>query len=157
MSEGDYRFYIGMSKPVLDQRSRHNVLAVETIRMGTRTIAARVVVAQDRRLILLLEKKGLWRAYSEIVEAFNIWARAVGPKTSDPSRARGVTPNAKELELAKVLKITEWKIRCQAMHISSLMAMDIIIDGRGLRETARHRHVRFTTPLENLIKCLEVW
>ncbi len=50
-----------------------------------------------------------------------------------------------------------WQIRCKTLHISSHMALDVIVFGEPLRAVDAKYKFATGTAKKNLLKCLDVW
>lgn len=154
MKDGDSRVQYGYAN--LKERAQHDMVVVENVRHGTRTIAARVVVAPDRRLINNLEEDGLWGAYKSISRAIGIITAGLGAKSFDPSRIRGNGSIDDEGALL-VVRYTKWYDLCNKRYLAPLLVKKMIID--GLSPNALDKQFSFYNGAtkKKVWECLLIW
>lgn len=154
MKDGDSRVQYGYAN--LKERAQHDMVVVENVRHGTRTIAARIVVATDRRIIQDLEEDGLWGAYKSISRAIGIITAGLGAKSFDPSRIRGNGSIDDEGALL-VVRYTKWYDLCKQRYLAPLLVKKMIIDGISLNGLDKEYKFYKGSSKLKVWKCLEVW
>lgn len=156
INEGDSRLHYGMNADVLAHRARHEALLMETIRLGTRSINARVVVVPTRRVVAELEEQGLWGAYKAIYRVLKSQYAEVGVRAFDPSRVGGGISESDDLsDLVKTYGI--WVEMCKRKHKSPLMVRNMIVDGWNFAEIEAKYKFMHGTAKKNLFECLALW
>lgn len=146
---------LGFDSAILKHRAKHDMLVIENVRCGTRTIAARVVIAPDRRVINDLEESGLWGAFKSISEAIKIRTQGLGARTFDPSRVSGQSSADDGADL--LIRYDRWVLLCKSRYYSPMMVLDMVVDGLSFRAIDKKRHFLQGTAKKNMWKCLAVW
>lgn len=147
--------HMGMSSEVIAHRSKHEMTMVENVRMGSRMVAARVVVVPQRRIVVQLEKDGLWGAYKSIARALEIETSGLGVKIQNmESTGRGYGRND-DGEL--FMKYIRWVDLCKRKHFSPLMIRKMVLEGMNFAELDKSFHFREGTARRNLWNCLPLW
>lgn len=145
-----------MDVNVLKNRGNHDMLVVENVRLGARSVAMRVVVAPDRRVISALEESGLWGAYRAISEAIKIRTQGLGARTFDPSRVTGCSSgvdNGAEL----LQKYDMWYRLCAQRHLAPILVRKMIIDGLSMNAIDKEfKFYKGATKIK-IWECLKVW
>jgi len=154
--DGDSRFQHGMDSAVIAKRAQHELVAIESIRLGSRSVAHRVVVVPDRRVVAALESDGLWKAYESIYEAIKIRTQGLGARAFDPSRVPGRSAGV-ENGAYLLLQYDAWHKLCKARHLSPRLVLDMVIDGLPLYKIDQKRRFMAGTAKKNLWKCLALW
>lgn len=154
MKDGDSRVQYGYAN--LKERAQHDMVVVENVRMGTRTVAARIVVAPDRRVINDLEEDGLWGAYKSISRAIGIITAGLGAKSFDPSRIHGNSSIDDDGALL-VVRYTKWYDLCNKRYLAPLLVKKMIIDGLSLAALDKEFQFRKGSCKEKVWQSLAVW
>lgn len=156
INEGDSRLQHGMRKDVIDQRSRHDTLIIEEVRNGKRTIPLRVRVASDAKLRNSLTSDQEI-AYDAIARAYNIIVSGLGLRATDYSAATGKGLAGVERGAELMVEYWEWRDTCKQRYISAKMAVEVIVDGKSLRQVEIDHKMIEGTAKSNLLKALGVW
>lgn len=155
IENGDSRLHHGMDNNILKQRARHDMLAIEEVRHGSRSIAARVVVVPARRIIEQLEQDGLWGAYKSIARALEIETSGLGLKVQNmESVGRG---HGRSDDGTLYMKFIRWVDLCKVHHYSPLMIRKMVLEGMNFTELDKSFHFREGTAKKNLWNCLPLW
>lgn len=156
INDGDSRLHYGMDAQVLKLRAAHENLMMETIKLGTRSINARVVVVPTRRVVAELEEHGLWGAYKSIYRAIKSQYGEVGVKSADPSRVGGGYDSIEDIAL-RVTKYGIWVELCKRKYKSPMMVRNFIVDGWNFEQIEAAYKFRHGAAKKNLFECLALW
>lgn len=147
----------GLDSAVLSKRSQHDNISIETVRNGSKDIAVRLRVAGDAKIRNSL-RADQERAYDNISHAFSMITAGLGLYGTDYSTQRGKSLlNGVGSGAEIMMKYWQWRDLCRSAHVSSRMAIDIIVFGKTLKQCDRDHKKGTGTAIKNLLKCLDLW
>ena len=112
----------------------------------------------DARLWATLEGRRQDAAL-QIAHAFEAMSRGLGYTLSNWERLPGARShnNASEAHARLVGDYAEWAKRCALAKISHAMVLDILVFGKGLKQSDGERRMRKGSARKNLLKGLEIY
>lgn len=120
-----------------------------------RTSLTRVRNRQDMRLFKAMDAMQE-EAFIQIRTAHAILTNGLGVKTQK-FELSGVSTGDIMAGALLLKRYKEWREYCKGLHISPLMAEDIIIQGMGPRQSDDLRKMLHGTAMKNLLVCLNAW
>lgn len=148
--------YHGYDSKLLQQRGRHDKVAVDEVRDGSRKRAARVVIVPCRRVIEELEHLGLWEAFASIDRAVSLLTAGLNVRAMDLSRVRGGNVNF-EHGAEVIEQYKAWHEECKRRYYSPIMVLEVVVDGLTFPQIDTKHQFRKGTAEKNLINCLKLW
>ena len=148
--------YEGYDAQQLGHRSRQDSLAWDLVKVGLRTIQARLRVLSDKKLIESLSTEQQEAMYL-IAAAYHSITNGIGMKTCTwlllPSSGAGDIHRGAALQA----DYFRWHTKCKDMRLNPQQALDVIAFGFSLREVDRNNKQGRGKARINLVNCLDLW
>lgn len=149
--------YEGYDAQQLKYRSYHDEgLSWDLVRIGLRTIQARLRVIADKKLIESLDSQQQEAMYL-IAAAYNMITNGLGIKTctwlQTPSTGHGDIHKGAALQA----DYFRWFANCDRNRLDPRMVLNTVADGLSLREIDRKYRQSRGKAKHNLAMCLDLW